>query len=127
MTSGDEKSAPSDMTLKDKFRHAFAVGGESDRLLDDEVQLLSDIADSIHRRKLTDAAIPFLLFNKPLNMLGANALQMGEIFLTLSPVEVFLKRFLGPNATHERLVRTLEKRNSIDKLVGFLEAHIDEG
>lgn len=127
MTADDEKVKKSGMTMKEKLGHAFAVGGEADKLLDDEIQLLKDIADNIHKRKLSAAAIPFLLFNKPLNTISANALQMGEFALTLRPVEGFLQRFLGPKATHERLVRTLEKRTSIDKLVEFLEAHMNEG
>lgn len=126
MASNEEKVIQSEGTLKEKLSHAFAVGGESDKLLEDEIELLRDIARNIHRRGLSSAAIPFLLFNKPLNMIGANILQMTEFALTLRPFEVFLQRFLGPNATHERLVRTLEKRTSIEKLVGFLEAHIDE-
>ena len=115
------------MTFREKLGHAFAIGGENDRLLDDEVELLKDIAGNINKRGLTAAAIPFLLFNRPLNMVGANTLQMGEFFLTLKPVEEFLMRFMGPKATHERLVRTIEKRCSIDKLIEFLEAHENQG
>ncbi len=126
MASNEEKVIQSQGSLKDKLRHAFAVGGKSDQLLEDEIELLRDVAKRIHKRKLSAAAIPFLLFHQPLNTVGANLLQMTEFALTLKPVETFLKRFMGPKATHERLVRTLEKRTSIEKLVGFLEAYIDE-
>jgi hypothetical protein len=113
--------------LKDKFRHAFAVGSEFDeKLTDDEDQLLKDIALNIHKRRLTVAAIPFLMMNRPLNILGASMLQMGEMILTQGPIEGFLKRFIGPNFTHELLVSTLEKRCAIDRLVEHLEALIDE-
>jgi hypothetical protein len=127
MTAGEKNTVESGMTFKEKVCHAFAIGGENDILLDDEVELLNDIADKIHKRGLTAAAIPFLLFNKPLNVIGANMVQMGELVLTLKPVEDFLMRFMGPKATHERLVRTLEKRCSIEKLVEFLEARENQG
>jgi hypothetical protein len=95
-------------------------------LAEDEEQLLKDLAERIHARRLTVAAIPFLMLNRPLNVIGANLIQMGEIVLTAGPVEAFLRRFLGPNYTHELLVRTLEKRCAIDRLVEHLEALIDE-
>ena len=126
MTGSEENRENGGTSLRDRWRHAFAIGNEYDDVLDeDEEKLLDDIAHTIHRRGLTVAAIPFLLFNKPLNIIGANLIQMGEIAFTASPVEAFLKRFLGPNYTHERLVRTLEKRCSIERLVELLEALAD--
>jgi len=101
------------------------VGDEySEKLNEDEMEFLSDIADNIHRRGLTVAAIPFLLFHKPLNVVGSNLLQMGEFFLDNDPVEIFLRRFLGSKYTHELLVKTMEKRRAIDHLVELLEAKV---
>jgi len=127
MTEADDRKAGTEQgSLRGRLRHAFAIGDEYEaNLEEDEEKLLKDIAHNIHRRGLTAAAIPFLLFNKPLNVLGANFVQMGEIVLTTGPVEGFLRRFLGRSYTHERLVRTLEKRCSIDKLVEYLEALLD--
>ena len=125
--SGEKSENPNGMTIKSKFRHAFAIGDEFERKLEsDERALLNDIAQRIHSRGLSAAAIPFLLFNKPLNFIGASALQMGEIFLKLGPIEAFLKRFLGPNYTHELLVHTLEKRCSIDVLIELIEEKTDQ-
>ncbi|MFH1676188.1 MAG: hypothetical protein ABIC40_04105 [bacterium] len=112
--------------MKSRLHHAFAIGDEfEEKLGPDENALLNDIATRIHSRGLIPVAIPFLLFHKPLNFIGANALQMGEIFLKLGPIEVFLKKFLGPNYTHDLLVQTLEKRCSIDVLIEMLEEKID--
>ena len=125
-TSKDQNPIPQRATLREKLRYAFAVGAEYlEELAEDEERLLWDIARNIHRRGLTAAAIPFLLFNKPLNVVGANLVQMGEIIFTMGPVEAFLKRFLGPSYTHELFVRTFEKRISIERLVEHLEALVD--
>jgi hypothetical protein len=127
LTSNEQNPPERKASLKDKFRHAFAIGSEYEaKLEEDEERLLRDIALNIHKRKLAAVAIPFLLFHKPLNVIGANAIQMGEVLFTMGPVEGFLRRFLGKNYTHELLVRTLEKRCSIERLVEFLEAHIEE-
>lgn len=113
--------------LRDRIRHAFAVGDEyAQKLEADELALLDEIAGNIHRRGLTVAAIPFLMFNKPLNVLGANFLQMGEMVLTLHSVEQYLRNFIGPSYSHELLVRTLEKRITFDHLVDILEAKLEK-
>jgi hypothetical protein len=125
--SSEQSPCRTRTSLKDNLKQAFAVGSEfEDKLADDEDQLLKDIALNIHKRRLTAAAIPFIMFNRPLNVLGANMLQMGEMIMTAGPVEQFLRMFLGPNYTHELLVRTLEKRCAIDRLVELLEEHLDE-
>lgn len=127
VTSNEEIPPERKASLKDKLRHAFAIGSEYEATLaEDEEGLLRDIALNIHKRKLAAVAIPFLLFHKPLNVIGANVMQMGEVLFTMGSVEGFLRRFLGKNYTHELLVRTLEKRCSIERLVEFLEAHIEE-
>ncbi len=127
MTAKDEKLDTASGSLKDRFHHAFAVGDEYEEVLaEDEEQILRDIAQRINKRGMTVAAIPFLLLNKPLNMIGANAMQMGEFIFTAGPIEAFLRRFLGPNYTHELLVRTLEKRCSIERLIELLEEITDE-
>jgi hypothetical protein len=125
--SSDQSQSRTKPSLKSNFKHAFAVGSEfEEKLADDEDQLLKDIALNIHKRRLTAAAIPFIMFNRPLNILGANMLQMGEVVMTAGPVEQFLRLFLGPTYTHELLVRTLEKRCAIDRIVELLEAHLGE-
>jgi len=127
MTTRDENLAPAEGSLKDRLRHAFAVGDEYEEVLaEDEEQLLRDLARRIDKRGMTVVAIPFLFLNKPLNVIGANAIQMGEFIFTAGPVEAFLRRFLGPNYTHELLVRTLEKRCSIERLIELLEEAADE-
>lgn len=127
MTSAGDRADSGGISFKDKFRHAFAVGEEyEEKLLEDEEQLLDDFAHKINRRGLAVIAIPLLLFHKPLNTIGANFIQMGEYVFTARPVEVFLKRILGDSYSHELLVRTLEKRCSIDRLVELLEALADE-
>jgi len=126
MSSSGDNRGPTGPGFVNKLKHAFAAGEEyEEKLLEDEERLLKDIAANIHARRLTSAAIPFLLFHKPLNVVGANFVQMGELVFTMGPIETFLRRFLGPSYTHERLVRTLEKRCSIDRLVELLEALID--
>ena len=113
--------------LRDKIRHAFAVGDEyAEKLEADELALLDEIANNIHRRGLAVAAIPFLMFNKPLNVVGANFMQMGEMVLTLHSVEQYLRSFIGSTYTHELLVRTLEKRIAFDHLVDILEAKLEK-
>lgn len=125
-TSNEKKYPLEKACLKDRLRHAFAIGDEyEEKLAEDEDRLLRDLAVRIHARRLGAVAIPFLILNKPLNVVGASLLQMGEIVLSLEPIETFLKQFLGPNYTHELLVRTLEKRISIDTLVSYIEEQID--
>jgi hypothetical protein len=125
--SNGQNPTPSQATLRDKLRFAFSVGPEyEEKLEEDEERLLSDIASNIHRHRMASAAIPFLLFNKPLNVIGANLVQMGEVVFTSGPVESFLRKFLGPSYSHELLVRTLEKRISIERLVENLETLVDE-
>lgn len=127
MADSSENAEPTGESLRSRLRHAFAVGDEhGDKLLDDEEELLQSIAQNIHRRGLAVAAIPFLLFHKPLNVVGANIIQMGEIFFQTNTAENYLRKFLGKNYTHQRLVRTLEKRYSIDRLVELLETLVDE-
>lgn len=122
-----EENPPRKPSLKDKFREAFAVGADyEEKLLDDEERLLQDIAKSINRRGLATVAIPFLIANKPLNVIGANVVQMGEFLFKMEPIEKFLIQFIGPSYSHELLVRTLEKRMSIDRLVDILEKLVDE-
>lgn len=113
------------MNLKDELRHAFSMGSENEQLTEEEERLLDDLADRIHKRGLTTIAIPILIANRPLNVLGANMVQMGEIIFTTGPVENFLKNILGPSYSHKLLVGTLEKRCSIDRLVEKLEARIE--
>ena len=126
LTSGEQNPGRAGKSLKDRLRYAFATGPEfEEKLAEDEDRLLRDIAANIHARKMAVVAIPFLLFNRPLNMIGANAIQMGEVVLTAGPVEQFLRRYIGPTFTHELFVRTLEKRCSIDRLVECLESLID--
>jgi len=127
MTVNDKNLDLPEGGLKSKLRQAFAVGEEyEEKLLEDEDELLADIAERVHRRRLTAAAIPFLICNRPLNVLGANVLQMGELLFKQAPVEAFLKQFLGPKYHHDLLVRTLEKRCAIDRLIELLEAQTDK-
>jgi hypothetical protein len=121
--SGDEKLTDNQnrKSLKDSLRYAFAVDTASGELTADEVKFLEDLAMKIHRRGLTAAAIPFLEFHKPLNIVGANIVQMGEIFLTLGPVEHFLKGVLGNSYSHKLFVSTFEKRLAIECLITKLE------
>ncbi len=115
-----------DGTFADGVRQAFAVGDEyADVLDDDEKRLLMEIAENIHKRKMTSVAIPYILFHTPLNLVGANLIQMGELAFKLGPIETYLKKFLGRSYTHELLVRTLEKRCAVEELVGYLEDLLD--
>jgi hypothetical protein len=125
--SNGQNPTQSPSTLRDKLRFAFCVGSEyEEKLEEDEERLLKDIACNIHKHRMASVAIPLLLLNKPLNVIGANLIQMGEVAFTMGPVETFLRKFLGPSYTHELLVRTLEKRISIEKLVENLEALADQ-
>lgn len=117
---------PKKKSLKDEFKHAFDIGESESLLSDDEEKFLEEIAQRIHAKRLSAAAIPFLLVNRPLNTIGANMIQMGEIVFTAGPVERFLQQILGPSYSHERLVRTMEKRIAIDRLVYYLELEIDK-
>jgi hypothetical protein len=126
MASGKENTYPEGGSLKEKLRHAFAVGDEYDeKLEEDEEMLLRDIAANIHRRRLSSAAIAFLILNKPFNVIGANFLQMGEVLFTSTPIDTYLKKFIGPNYSHELFVRTMEKRCAVDRLVEILEELAD--
>lgn len=126
LTSEEKNKASNRQNLKDKLRHAFAVGEEyAESLTEEEERLLDEIASNIYRQRLSAVAIPFLMFHKPLNFVAANFIQMGEIVFTLGPVEGFLRKFLGPSYSHQLLVSTLEKRCSIDRLVEKLEILVD--
>ena len=127
MTDNEKNSLPSNATAMEKFRYAFAIGEQYEPVLEeDEIELLRDIASTIHRRRLTPMAMMLLHINRPLNTLGANMVQMGEVILETGPVTSFLRGFMGPKYTHERLVRTMEKRCSVDKLMELLEELANE-
>ena len=120
-TSKEQNREKEKTSLKDKLRHAFAVETEDEELTEDECRLINDIAGKIHSRGLTAAAIPFLEIHKPLNVIGANMVQMGEMIFTTGPVENFLKQFIGKSYSHRVFVSTIEKRKSIELLISRLE------
>jgi len=127
MTDNENTSQPADVSAMERFRHAFAIGDQHDDTLEeDEIALLKDIARTVHKRGLTIMAVMMLTLHKPLNTLGANLVQMGQFLFETGPVTSYLQQFMGPFYSHELLVRTMEKRCSIDKLIELLEAESDQ-
>ena len=127
MTDSENIAETEPATFKEKLRHAFAVGDEFEETLEeDEEALLRDIARRIDKRGLSTMVIMFLYPHRQLNLITANLVQMGQWVFEIGPVTAFLRQFLGPNYTHECLVRTMEKRCSVDRLVEILEELSDE-
>ena len=98
--------------LRAGLRHAFAVRPEQEPFTTEDVALLERVADAIARRGMATPATLFLESIGPMNFLGSQALHV------LTPlIEAVLS---GTELT--RIVRLLERRDSIPHLMTLIEA-----
>lgn len=82
----------------------------------DDEALINRIAGEIVRRRMTTPAILFLESVKPLNFVGSQFLAF------MDPI---LRLFLTIR-DYDRLVRLLEKRESIERVIQAIERYDDE-
>lgn len=125
--------APAPGGLKAWFAHAFAVGDYSaDSLAPEEREALERLAQGIHARGLTPAAILWIDSQRGLNWVGSQALVFAEpLYDMAKPMLNFLLRLFGfgtkgatlelSPAEYKVLYSALEKRYSIEYLVSRLE------
>lgn len=119
--------------LKGWFAHAFAVGEYSvDSLAPEERAALDRLAQGIHSRGLTPAAILWIDSQRGMNWIGSQALVFAEpIYDMAKPLLNFLLRLFGfgkkgysldlSPEEYKVLYSALEKRYSIEYLVSRLE------
>lgn len=120
--------------LRAWFAHAFAVGEYSaDSLAPEEREALERLAQGIHKRGLTPAAILWIDSQRGLNWIGSQALVFAEPLYDLAkPMLNFLLRLFGFGRRggnplelnpqeYKVLYSALEKRYSIEYLVSRLE------
>ena len=100
--------------FKDGFKHAFAIGVEEE-LTDEEHKVLEKITNKVKKKRLVLPAVIFLESTRPLNLLGSQVLVGLKPFVEL----------VTDTADYDTLTTALEKRVSIDTMIGLLEK--DEG
>ena len=98
--------------LRAGLRHAFAVRPEQEPFTTEDVALLERVADAIVRRDMATPATLFLESIGPMNFLGSQALHV------LTPL---IEAVLSVNEL-TRIVRLLERRDSIPHLMTLIEA-----
>jgi len=96
----------------DKVKYAFATEDESkQKFSEEEMGLLSKVADIVVRKRLTAPAMMFLESVRPLNFLGSQAMIFFQpiVSLVVSTKEVDL------------LAQILERRSSIPLFIELIE------
>ena len=101
-----------------EFNHAFSIEKRDDELSDDEdVKLLTKLANGITNRKMSAPAILFLETLRPMSYLGSQAMAFFKPFCTM----IFRK------TEYEEILKVLEKRESVTKLIQLLEKIVTNG
>jgi hypothetical protein len=120
--------------VKAWFAHAFAVEEYSAASLsEDERRTLDGLAEAIHKRGMTAAAILWIDSQRGMNWLGSQALVFAHPIYDLSrPIVNFILRLLRlgkpgfqlslDDAEYKALAGALEKRYSIEYLIQRMEA-----
>ena len=98
--------------LRKGLRHAFSMEPATPALSDEDVALLERIADALVTRGMGAPATMFLESMAPMNFLGSQALHM------LIPI----LECAFDAKDMERIARLLERRETISRLVTFMEA-----
>ncbi len=98
--------------LRKGLHHAFSMEPATPALSDEDVALLERIADALVTRGMGAPATMFLESMAPMNFLGSQALHM--------LIPILECAFDGKDM--ERIARLLERRETISRLVTFMEA-----
>ncbi|MFM7050896.1 MAG: hypothetical protein ACKOYN_02005 [Planctomycetota bacterium] len=99
--------------MKDFFRNAFALGDGRPCVPSDEQRaVLERLASEVARRRLAGPAVAFLEMSRPMNALGSAAIHFFTPVASVLANPVSLRHF----------AEFLEKRGSVDVLVGMIEA-----
>ncbi|MEW6025991.1 MAG: hypothetical protein AB1599_01670 [Planctomycetota bacterium] len=101
------------MGFWDKVKYAFQTEDESKTVFsDDEMTLLTKVADIVVRKRLTAPAVMFLESVRPLNFLSSQVMVFFQpiVSLAVSAKEV------------ELLAQILERRRSIPLLIELIES-----
>jgi hypothetical protein len=95
-----------------QFRHAFTLSTQQEQLGIPDTELLDRVAEAIVKRGMAAPAMVFLESIGPMNFLGSQALHF------LTPILEF-----AFNAKEvDQVARLLERRDTIAKLIGLIEA-----
>lgn len=97
--------------LREGLKHAFAVKPDDQPLSPEDVQLLERVADAIVKRGMAAPATLFLESMGPMNFLGSQALHF------LTPI---LEMAFNTKEV-EQVARLLEQRETIPRLIAFIE------
>jgi hypothetical protein len=111
------------------LRHAFAIEkNDESSLSEDDKAVLIRLAERIHSRRMTSAAILWFQSNRHMNFLGSQVMVAAEpVFEMTHPLLNGVLRFLGLNIPPEDyplLIAAFEKRYSIEYLIQQLEARL---
>ena len=98
--------------VADFLRHAFAM--EKEEISEEDERILEKIADWLHKRRLAAPALLFGEVGMPLSFLGS------QILVFLRP---FAEMAFAPSH-YERIVKLLENRKALTKLLALLEERI---
>lgn len=96
--------------LREWWVHAFAIADDGE-ISPEEEKLAERLADWVVRRRLIAPALMFLEGSRPFTFVGSQVLAF------LAP----LATLVFSQADYERLLHLLEKRHSVDLLVGAIE------
>ena len=103
---------PQFQKLRERVRHAFALGSPYGPLDGEDLALLDRLAEKVVARRMAVPALLFLRSMQPLSGLGSQAM-------------VFLRPFLTPllNTEHyNRITEILDRREGIMAMVDAVEA-----
>jgi hypothetical protein len=123
-TSDGQEGEKKPRTRREKWRHAFAMGGEyEERVTKEDEEVIDAFARAIVKRGMAAPALLWFVSLKPLNFIGTSLLQAGEFLFKDLPLEIFIRRHFISSFEHGTFVKTLEKRKCIDRLVELIEQY----
>jgi len=99
------------------LKNAFAMEGYQEPLSEREMELLDRIAKAVVRRGMTVPTLLFLEIGKPLNYISSQAMAFFEPIV----------RSLFTATEYGEVRRILERRHSIETLMGLIETASNEG
>ena len=126
MPDNNEQDKQMPRGLRAWWRHAFAVDKyDEDSLSDEDKAILRKVAERIHAKKMTSAAILWVESHRNLNFIGSQLMVFSQpLFDMTHPMfNAVLNRFGMhiPPADFPKLARALERRYSIEYFVQQLE------
>jgi hypothetical protein len=109
------------------LRHAFAVEKFDESSLDPaDKDVLQRLAERVHAKRMTSAAILWMQSNRHMNFLGSQAMVAAQpVFEMTHPLVNGVLRYVGLNVPLEDyplLIAAFEKRYSVEYLIQRLEA-----